>query len=343
MLRWRYRSHEAARIGIPSNEHPEIPMIAPTHREHEHPARRSGAFEALDSIGIALPVAKIAMLARLSPRGAVSQLVSELRAPRIPGRSVVVFALPKSGSTLTELVFRTLGYTDMQHAIGCRSRTCGADTPADERLQRTLGWIREGRPAFSKTHLPFDPGLEAAMDRRRLGGIVQIRDIRDALISRYYHVMANRRHRHHAMLRDLPEIEGIKKSFFGERPGAGDDPITRFSAWIADWISASQFPVVKYEELCGNEESFLRALLAGAGRNTHDWSRLRSVLAADRERAASRTLDARLKVRGKGFSTFRKGEAGGWRQTLDQEAIDLVKRHANHALVASGYESDDRW
>ena len=283
------------------------------------------------------------MLARSSPRGAVSQLVSELRAPRIPGRSIVVFALPKSGSTLTELVFRTLGYTDMQHAIGCRSRTCGADTPADEHLQRTFGWVREGRPAFSKTHLPFDPALKPAMERRRLGGIVQIRDIRDALISRYHHVIADRRHRHHAMLRDLPDIEGIQRSFFGERPGAGDDPITYFSEWIADWISASQFPVVKYEELRGNEELFLRALLEAAGRDTHDLSRLRSVLAADRERAASRTLDARLRVRGKGFSTFREGECGGWRQTLDQEAIDLVKRHANHALVASGYESDDRW
>ena len=343
MLRWRYRSHEAARIRIPSNEHPEIPMNAPTHREYEHPARRSVAFKALDSIGIDLPLGRFAMLARSSPRGAVSQLLYELRAPRIPGRSVVIFALPKSGSTLTELVFRTLGYTGIQHAVGCRSRTCGADTPADKRLQHMFGWVREGHPAFAKTHLPFHPALKAAMERRRLGGIVQIRDIRDALISRYHHVMADRRHRHHAMLRDLPEIEGIKRSFFGERPGAGDDPITYFSAWIADWISASEFPVVKYEELCHDEESFLRALLEAAGRDVQDLSRLRSVLAADRELAASQTLDARLRGRGKGFSTFRKGEAGGWRQTLDQEAIDLVKRHANHALVASGYESDDRW
>ncbi len=343
MLRWRYRSRKAARIGIPSNEHSEIPMNGQTNREYEHPARRSGAFKALDSIGLALPVVRFAMLARSSPLGAVSRFVYELRAPRIPGRSVVVFALPKSGSTLTELVYRTLGYTDMQHAVGCRSRTCSADTPADERLQRMFGWVRERHPAFAKTHLPFDPALKAAMERRRLGGIVQIRDIRDALISRYHHVMADRRHRHHAMLRDLPEVEGIKRSFFGDRPGAGHDPITYFSAWIANWIAASAFPVVKYEELLHDEEFFLRGLLEAAGRSTHDLSRLRSALAADRERAASRTLDARLRVRGKGFSTFRKGEVGGWRRTLDQEAIDLVKRHANHALVASGYESDDRW
>jgi len=322
---------------------PANPMNTPTHREYEHPLRRSMVFNALDSIGIALPVARFAMMARSSPRGAVSQLVSELRAPRIPGRSVVVFALPKSGSTLTELVFRTLGYTDMQHAVGCRSRTCSADTPADERLQRTFGWVREGRPAFSKTHLPFDPALKAAMERRRLVGVVQIRDIRDALISRYRHVMADHRHRHHAILRDLPEIEGIKRSFFGARPGAGDDPITYFSAWVADWIAASEFPVVKYEQLCHDEESFLRALLEAAGLDMQDLPRLRSAPATDRERAASQTLDARLTVRGKGLSTFRKGEAGGWRQTLDQEAIDLIKRFANRALVAGGYERDDRW
>jgi hypothetical protein len=37
------------------------------------------------------------------------------------------------------------------------------------------------------------------------------------------------------------------------------------------------------------------------------------------------------------------GESGCWRTVLDQEGIDLVKRFANRALVAGGYERDDRW
>lgn len=313
------------------------------YREHEHPIRDSWAFRALDSFGMALPLARFAMLARSSPREAVVQLVSEVRAPPFHGPSVVVFALPKSGSSLTELVFRTLGYIDIQHSVTCRSRSCRADTRAEDFLQHTFGWVRHGRPAFAKTHLAFDPGLRAAMDLRKLRGIVQIRDIRDALVSRYHHVMADPLHRHHAMLRDLPEPEGIKRSFFGERPGEGDDPITYFSSWIVDWVASAEFPVVRFEDMRSDEESFLRVLLDAAGRDVQDLGRIRSALAADREHAAQRSLGDRLRTRGAGFSTFRSGQVGAWREVLDQEGIDLIKHFANRALVSGGYARDDRW
>jgi hypothetical protein len=141
----------------------------------------------------------------------------------------------------------------------------------------------------------------------------------------------------------LPEIEGIKRSFFGAQPGQGDDPIEYFSAWIVDWMSTNRYPVVRYEQLIRFDEAVLATLREVTGWDSVQVDRLRSAMHGDRESARRLPLEARLRSNAAKFSTFRGGTPGDWRRILDREAIDLIKLHAQDALAAAGYEKDSHW
>ena len=300
-------------------------------------------FPWLDERGLALPLGRAARAITHNPIGGLRMLAHEAFANPIGGRSVVLFALPKSGSTMSELAFRTMGLVDLQHSLW--ARTCSADwnSPAPEQLSRIFRFVSPRRQGFAKTHIAWHPTIRAAMMDLGIVGAVQIRDIRDVLVSRYHHVMSDPSHRHHAMLRDLSPSEGLRRSFFGERPLQGDDPLPYLAQWVVSWTAAAELPVLRYEDYLTNDCEFLRSLRSLAGRDEVDTELLQRAIRNDRERAAKAKLATRLRNRALNFSTFRQGERGGWRQIFDQEAIDLVKRHANHALLASGYESDDRW
>jgi len=323
---------------------PDLTPFAGMGRSYLHDrVRESWPFRYLDDRGLALPMSRFVRLAIRSPLEAVSQLVSEHRSQHSRGRPIVVFALPKSGSTLTELVLRTNGYIDLMHSVRFRTATATIGSSASEQVQRLFRWTPPGRAAFAKVHSPFDPDFRGALAAREACGVIQVRDIRDALVSRYHHIMASPRHRHHAMLRGLSEAEGIKRSFFGAQPGSGDDAVSYFSAWIVDWVSSGHFPVLRYEDFVLDLNSSIDRLIAAMGQPPEDRERLLHAVEADRQRGSRTTLQARLGGRGRTFSTFRRGVIGSWREIFDQETIDLVKQHANRALVVAGYERDDQW
>jgi hypothetical protein len=305
--------------------------------------RKSSVLRSLDAMGMATPLARLTLSACSSPAAAMRRCVAERRQLRSQGRPLLVFALPKSGSTLTELLLRELGYVDVNHSVCCRRMICRDDAAPTEHARCLFHWVRRDQPAFAKTHLRPDRDLDRELVARGIGGLVQIRDIRDALISRYHHVRADPRHRHHAMLRGLPEIEGIKRSFFGAQPGQGDDPIEYFSAWIVDWMSTNRYPVVRYEQLIRFDEAVLATLREVTGWDSVQVDRLRSAMHGDRESARRLPLEARLRSNAAKFSTFRGGTPGDWRRILDREAIDLIKLHAQDALAAAGYEKDSHW
>jgi hypothetical protein len=318
-------------------------MIGRSFAEVGSLIRKSSVLRSLDAMGMATPLARLALLACSSPAAAMRQYVAERRQLHSQGRPFLVFALPKSGSTLTEFLLRELGYVDVIHSVCCRRMICRDDAAPAEQARCLFRWVGRGQPAFAKTHLRPDRDLNQELIARGIGGLVQIRDIRDALISRYHHVRSDPRHRHHAMLRGLPEIEGIKRSFFGTHPGQGDDPIRYFSAWIVDWMSTNRYPVVRYEQLIRLDEAVLAALREVTGRDSVQVDRLRSAMHGSRGGARTLPLEARLRSKGAGFSTFRNGTEGEWRRVLDREAIDLIKRHAQDALIAAGYEKDSHW
>jgi len=305
--------------------------------------RQGPIFQWLDECGLARPLGRAARTIMRNPIGGLRTLTHEAFANPIEGRSVVLFALPKSGSTMSELALRTMGLVDLQHSLW--ARTCSADwnSPAHTQLRRIFRFVSPRRKGFAKTHIAWHPTIRAAMMDLAITGAVQIRDIRDVLVSRYHNVMSDPSHRHHAMLRDLSPSEGLRRSFFGERPLQGDDPLPYLAQWVGSWTAAAELPVLRYEDYLANEGVFLRSLRSLVGRDEVDIGLLQRAIRDDRERAAAVELTTRLRNRALNFSTFRQGERGGWRHLFDQEAIDLVKEHGNGALVAGGYESDDRW
>lgn len=305
--------------------------------------KETALFRWLDRRGVAIPLARLSREIVSSPMAALGRLAREASAPHAPARSIAVFALPKSGSSMTQCALQSVGLVDLGRSVLTRTRNTDPELPADANLRRVFRWARADQACFVKTHLEWHPGIPGALEEIGAVGLVQVRDIRDALISRYHHVMADPRHRHHALLRSLPLREGIKRSFFGQHPGGGDDPIRHFADWITGWVSSRCLPVIRYEDFLVNPQDFLEGLCERIGKPASEAGRMAAAIADDRAEASRRSLAWRLRKRGGHLSTFRSGRSAQWREVLDDEAISLVKLHANAALVACGYELDDRW
>jgi hypothetical protein len=308
-----------------------------------HPVKRTAAFRLLDRFGLGLPVGRTVRLFIHDPPACFRAISREAFAKPVAGQSVAVFALPKSGSTMTELVLRTLGLIDLQRSLLARTSSIDARIPGADQLKRIFRFVRPREQSFAKTHIAWHPTIGRAIADLGLSGVVQIRDLRDVLVSRYLHVMSDPRHRHHDMLRHLSPSEGLKRSFFGEQPMHGDDPLPYLARWTTSWMATAELPMLKYEDYLERPAEFLRSIGTVAGKEAVDIERIERALHEDRQCARQRPLSMRIKRRAGGLSTFRRGESGGWRKLFDRAAIDLVKEHGNDALVASGYETDDRW
>ena len=69
--------------------------------------------------------------------------------------------------------------------------------------------------SFLKLHTHFKPKYINLVEKNKLRISIQIRDIRDMLISRYYHVLDDKYHWQNKLISNLNFDEGFKQSLKG--------------------------------------------------------------------------------------------------------------------------------
>lgn len=249
-----------------------------------------------------------------------------------PSRSLIWCAgVPKSGTTRIRKVFHETPYVE---ANTSRLRRPPSDPRLHEHdmpIEFVAHYAASRRRTFARTHSHLVKSTVEFALSRNVGVIVSVRDLRDVMISRYRHILADPRHWAHSEMSRFPDIEGFLHSLnYAASPG-GQTPLDYYYNWISYWVtfakSHPQILLMQYEDFNKYPLESAQAIL----RLAHCDSRTdpRAVLDAiesDRVRAVEAGLEGALSLHGRTRSTFREGRTGSWQTFMDSGSLREFER-----------------
>ena len=184
----------------------------------------------------------------LHPNQTFKELVSDIKKDKTAYKfksnikSVWCAGLPKSGTTLIEKIFESLPYINLRYSI---KRIYFPD-----KLDHIHGIsesmfsnIPKNKFTFLKTHSPYIEEYEKIALKNSTKIIISLRDLRDVMISRYYHVISEKSHRHHDLLKNLSFEDGFIKSL-SLTDLEGLPVIEEYYNWIYNWITIAKEKII---------------------------------------------------------------------------------------------------
>ena len=247
-----------------------------------------------------------------------------------PHHLVWCAGLPKSGTTRIEQLFGELPYVDASRSLlrRRRLRELHHDHDLSPRFVRSQS---SHRYTFIKTHSHYvESTVEFALELGT-GLLVTSRDLRDMMISRYFHVLADKSHWQHNLIAGLPREEGFLKSLTALTSGQTEVPIEYYYNWINDWGAVvKQDPRihwVQYEVFEGDPVPAIQGILNHLGMKfVADALNIADSIERTRLEAAQTDLETRLRSRSRAKkSTFRKGGQGEWMDFMSTGLLDAFE------------------
>ena len=240
---------------------------------------------------------------------------------RPPARRVLVNGSPKSGTTWAVRLLATLPpHRAVGNYRGDLSRY--PTTPP--------GAVIHG-------HDPYTPELAALLRESDIRVILMLRDPRDQVVSRLFHIRRDASHPWHARMNALDDDAALLACICGGADLPGLDVLLKLPL---GWLEEPAARVVRYEALLTATEHELGRMLAHLGLHAAP-ALLRAVV--------HRNRFARLRV-GKHLwrlregpmqenpaSHFRKGIAGDWKSHLTAQHLACLQEVAGAELAALGY------
>lgn len=262
---------------------------------------------------------------------------------------IFIAGLPKSGTSwLEKLVSEIPGFTQLNGSF--LRHLHGA-----HKLEHTHGINREmlnsapkNRYSFIKLHTHYEEKYINVLDEFKLRPTILIRDLRDMLISRYYHVMADPNHWQYGKINSLPFEEGFEKSLFGISHEDNMDVINYYTFWISGWfnyLEANQDKcyLMRFEDM--KKDLFLeyKNFLSYYNISFSD-SFINQMLERQKTRHVDqKNLSKNLNLPGRLQTTFRKGISGEWKNLFSKSHKDIFKDITGDLLIKLGYEKDLGW
>jgi hypothetical protein len=298
----------------------------------------------LNQLGLLQPVANFLANFLNSPwepfRNLAGDFMQSRRNNETEGQRICIAGLPKSGTTLVEEILRFNGYLDLAHTSIRRSPCLGLDGPGNQLPSNLFSFCHDNDKVFIKSHINASSWNLEFIAHKKIELIVIIRDLRDMMISRYFHIVTFPRHGLDAALVGLPLEEGLFRSMM--EPLGGVVPLEYFVGWIEGWLRTAPDRVIRYEQFQADAEKFIDLIL----RRLAAKKSIRENLQHIQEHNAnlkSRTLRQNLGLRSRQKSTLRTAGPRGWRAFFPPTLKEEFKRIAQACLIRSGYETDANW
>jgi sulfotransferase 6B1 len=261
-------------------------------------------------------------------------------------KSPVLFgnSVPKSGTHLLAQIlsaFPSIGVA-VERGIGpvlTFERQTGRERTTDE-LLHDLRQLGPGDVCFG--HIVATPEVRDYWRGQNVAHYFMLRDPRDVVVSHAFYIADKATQNvHHAYYKSLGSLEERIQASIQGRPdwqGEGSESASfpdikaRYQRYL-DWLKEPGICVLRFEEFLGAREENLSKMLDEAVQREF-------YLQTNRE-AAIQVLAAAIQPT-KSF-TFRKGEAGNWREHFTAEHKSLFKEIAGDLLIQLGYESNLDW
>lgn len=179
---------------------------------------------------------------------------------------IFVVGLPKSGTTLIENILRALGYIDLRNSPLRVFDDRGLSNPHD--ISDTMfKLVPRNKLTFLKLHTHYSEENLRIIKKFEPRVIISLRNLHEVLVSRYSHVIANKNHRHHKLIKNLPVDEGFKKSLFIQNSyDTPISPIEYFKKWVENWKLEIKkknlnYLVIDYESYQNNQKNYIKKIL----------------------------------------------------------------------------------
>jgi hypothetical protein len=193
-------------------------------------------------------------------------------------------------------------------------------------------------------HDAYTPELKNILLAEGVKVILMLRDPRDQLVSRMFHVKRSTNHAWHERLKALDNDEALMLCIEGREKLPGmRDMITLAQSWLEGNAEAL---CVRYEDMMADPVLHFSLVLDYLG--IHNNKSLSEVI-VERNRFARLSMGKRIwqSERKPGQedtkSHFRKGIVGDWRNYLTPAHIERFKELCGQQLIELGYEKDLDW
>ena len=235
--------------------------------------------------------------------------------------------LPKSGTTLIEEIFEILPYVNMSNSLK-RIYYPGKLDHDHGVSEIMMSGVPDNKYTFLKTHTHFSEKYEKIVTQKNAKIIISVRDLRDMMISRYYHILADKTHWFHESIKDLSFEDGFIKSINKKKRNEKENSVIEYYYfWIENWLKIAnqkKYLVLWYEDYIDNPINYVQKILNYI--NFDEFS-AEDILEKIKVKKSS-IFNKSLFKYGRKKSTFRVGKKDQWREKFN----DRIEESFNVAL-----------
>lgn len=248
--------------------------------------------------------------------------------------------LPKSGTTLLEQILEKLPYVRLESSFLRIYDNKNLDH-GHGISKKMFSNIPKNKFTFLKTHTHFTNEYEKIALNKQAKIIVSVRDLRDMLISRYYHIMIDSNHWLHNRVKKLNFSEGFILSLKEKSSPELESALVYYYKWIKDWlIVANQrnYLVLWYEDYKINPIKYISRIITYTNNNNYSPENIENEI--QNERSKKKNLSNSIYNYGRSKSTFRKGLVGEWKSLFNNEINDYINKNLPGPIEEISYKKN---
>lgn len=265
-----------------------------------------------------------------------NDLFSALGFYRYKHRILYINGLPKSGTTWIETTLAQLPGYNLRNIYDPDNCTYDHNVCDD-----VFASLPNYGYSVLKLHVHYSESNIEVINNHVPKFVITIRDIRDFIVSRYFHIKNEPSHRFYEHFNKISEEEALLHSI--------DTFEEYYLQWYEGWekiIKQEKDSVllVKYEDLNTNTVETFSKILEFFELHKLVNSHLKKIL--EKNNAKKKVSLKAAVEKGSVFaqkSTFRKGIVGDWKNHFTEKVKVRLKEIAGDLLIELGYEKDKNW
>ena len=246
-------------------------------------------------------------------------------------------ALPKSGSTIIEKIFDFLPYVQGNKSI-LRKYNLATILSDDQINLDTFKSFPSNKLTFLKTHTAFTSEFPEIRKIYNPKIIYLKRNIQDMMLSRYFHILADKNHWQHEIINKMNFQDGFLKSCIYKEEKVNFQnthiqPIKYYTDWLKDWEENLDDSILQleFEDFVKDKSEFVEKILKHI--NFDDDKVKKKIINYFDERNNSNNLGSNLNKIGRNVSTFRSGKINEFQKLLDENTKQKFKSLLNNKII----------